>query len=112
MLTLSHHLAIVVPSERKDKSLIDPDVYEAEVNACIRFFSEMNGGATAFSAKGGWILPDGKLALETVSVVVSFTGTLTEDMIERTIAYAESLKNRVGQDAVSVIVDGKLHILQ
>ena len=105
---MSHTLAVFVPSEGKDGLVMSSDAHKALVRNALRFFSNQFGGATALSAQGAWVLPDSRLAVEDVTVVMSWAGEIDPNKVRLVLLYAKLLKNHTQQDAVSVLVDGKL----
>lgn len=107
MDTLRQHVAVIVPSTRGTDMPLPQAEYRKEVASTVAFLSGLFGGATAIPATGGW-LSGSDLVTEDVTVVVSFAKELSDHDIQTVIAHASELKNRLRQEAVSVLVNGGL----
>lgn len=108
---LAHSVAVYVPSTRD----VDVPLSEAEVKALIQrtgtFLTERFGGATAIAGHGYYAAEDGTLVIEDVTRVYAFAGRLTSDDRKAVIAHAAHLRDEIGQESVSVEIDGKLRFI-
>lgn len=111
MIALGQHVAIFIPSTKDVDKQLPTTEYRKEINQAIVFLSKEFGGATAIPATGGW-LSGNALVTEDVTIVVSFTEKLSQREIQTVIAYANELKNRLSQEVISVLVNGKLFFVE
>jgi len=102
---LDASVAIAVPSTVHNEALSET-AYRGEVEQALIFLSDLFGGATAINATGGWLYEDGKLGTEAVTVVISFTDDLTPDKVNKFLAYADRMRNRLKQEAVLILING------
>jgi len=109
LVCLNHVLKIIVPSETADGCKIDSKM---ELNKAIEVLSDLNGGATCYEAYGGWKNHTlGVIQKEAVTVIESFTDTLTVEKIKAIIELAKEIKEDLQQEAVSIYVNGALYFV-
>lgn len=108
---MDNRVGLYVPSTQAGSLPLKRDTAEMFVNRSIRFLSEHFGGATAISAKGGWIDRSGHLVTEEVTLVYAFAGSLTSADLEQIKAYALELKADMGQEAIAVEINDMLLLI-
>ena len=80
---------------------------ETVLNDSLLFFADNFGGATSYNAYGSWKLSNGKLQVEPVTIIYSYTEKLTEAKKHKFITYAKKLKTECNQDSVMIELDNK-----
>lgn len=109
LIVLSASVKLYVPSTVNINETADNS---AEVRAAEEAFSGWFGGATAYRALGVWKSPVAGLVHEAITIVESFCNTADlEANISAVVSYARSMKERLGQEAVSLEVQGKLYLI-
>lgn len=110
---LQHSLGIIVPSTTDVDTPLAPEVVATEVRRTAQFLTFWFGGATAISGFGNWWSSDRrKIVTENVTLILSFSGDLDETDVEVAMAYTRGLKNRLGQEAISVLINGTLQFVE
>ena len=110
MFTLEHNVGLIVPSTRHDVVLTEQE-FRSEVESALHFFAGKFGGATSIAGNGAWVYDNGKLGIESNVIIISFASDLTDADIADVLDYANELKNRLSQEAVSVFINGKLILI-
>ena len=112
LIKLSSNVKILVPSTVSvDKSLNDSE-FNSEVDKALTFLGKLFGGSTASNALGTWVSDDLGLVREKVKVVESYTTSDDlESHIDSVVDYALSLKNRLQQEAIGLIVNNELYFV-
>ena len=112
LFCLSSSVKLYVPSTKNVDSILDESEHAVEVDKALSALGTWFGGATAFKALGSWVSADKGLVKESVTIVVSYCSE--NDLLQRAaefIAYAEQLKARLGQEAVSVEINNQLYFV-
>lgn len=91
---------IYIPSMQKDGSVIKDR--DSLLNDSLLFFAENYGGATSYNANGSWILSNGKLQVEPVTIIYSHTKKAQKTKL---IKHARKLKLACKQDSVLIEVN-------
>jgi len=107
--TLNVTVSIIVPSTAYDEPLT-PEQYTHEIEQCLIFMSNTFGGATAIAGQGGWLSGD-TLILEDVTIVTSWTNSITLTTLKEIVRYAHEMKHRLLQEAVFIEVNGKARFI-
>ena len=103
---LNNKVAIYVPSTINVNEECDNTQY---VKNTIKQLSTWFGGATATPAIGGWVQAAGEVVVENVSIVYSFCTTeQLQAHAEGIIALCESIKHEMGQEAVTLEINGQV----
>ena len=112
LIKLSSNVKILVPSTVSvDKSLDDSE-FNSEVDKALTFMGKLFGGSTASNALGTWVSDDLGLVREKVKVVESYTTSDDlESHIDSVVDYALSLKSRLQQEAIGLIVNNELYFV-
>lgn len=105
LFPLSQKVRLYVPSTINVDEAIDN---KEHVEATLKLFGELFGGATSYEAVGAWNGSNGKLIQESVTIVESYANTLGSDDIMEVIDYAKQLCKDMAQDAVAVEVNGSM----
>lgn len=83
-----------------------------EVQQAARWMAKHFGGCTTLQASGYWIDDAGALVVERPMVVYSFAPV---DVVTLAVAdlwaYAEQLRERMGQDCISLEINGNLYLV-
>lgn len=108
---LKHFVAIYVPSTVNVDKALDENTANAAIESALRFLSTQFGGATALRANGGWVASDGSLVTESVTVVYAYAAKLSRQQLRDIKAYALGLKAQLGQEAIAVAINRKLHFV-
>jgi hypothetical protein len=108
---LSKSVAIMVPSTMNAVS--DGKAKQAEwVDRLMAEFAKMFGGVTVYTVQGGWWSNDHGLIREGMQTVQSMaTDDALDQHLETVIGLAEAVKADMGQEAVSLIVNGELYLV-
>ena len=108
-MSYKHNLRIYVPSTVDVNNASDNS---AAVAGCLSFLSGIFGGATAFRASGAWVSDSAGLVLEDVTICYAFTNFRGLRRGRRAVLdYAKKLRDDMGQEAVSVEIDGRLYFV-
>ena len=103
---LNSKVAIYVPSTMNVNETCDNTEY---VKNTIKQLSTWFGGATATPAIGGWVSAAGEVVVENVSIVYAFCTTeQLQAHAEGIIALCESIKHEMGQEAVTLEINGQV----
>lgn len=105
---LGNQVAIYVPSTTDVNKQLDATQHETLVKEAGTFLSERFGGATANPVSGFWVAQDGTLVIEQITIVYAFTARLSRKDRKAVKAYAESLRVRLGQEAITVEFNNRL----
>lgn len=108
---LGKSVAIMVPSTVN--AVADGKAKQAEwVDRLMGEFARMFGGVSVYDVQGGWWSTEHGLIREGMKTVQSMA---TEDALDRgldrVIELAESVKADMGQEAVSLLVNGELYLV-
>ena len=108
-MELTNSVAVYVPNTT-GSLLTDNSVYTQAIAA---IFSRLFGGATVAESVGYWQDDTGKLIQEPVSIVKSFSDSLTIESHSLQLAIiANYLKTVLRQEAISVEIDNTLIIIE
>ena len=100
---------IYVPSTMDVDKQINSDSY---IDDTLTFMSGMFGGATMSKVFGAWMSNSGEVIKEDVTIVYSNTDSSDFDnKINEVISHAEYLKFAMGQEAISIEIDGTLYFV-
>src|SRR4051812_48003333 len=87
-----------------------PEMAQAMTEAACRLLAVLFGGFTVQPAKGGWMSDTFGLVVEEVSLVYSFCdGAALASGLPKVIRLAKDIAKRMGQEAISLEVNGVLH---
>lgn len=79
----------------------------------IRKFAELFGGSTCTPAMGAWIAASGKTVVEQTNIVYSYaTEKAIEENLSEVVKLALEICQDMGQEAVSLEIDGVLHFIK
>jgi hypothetical protein len=108
---LGNRVAVYVPSTYNVNQVLTNEAAERVVGETARFLSQLFGGATSQTATGYYVASDGTLVTEEVTIVYSYTRRLSRNDRKAVFDYCRDLKLRLGQELVTVEVNGKLRFL-
>lgn len=109
---LNHRIALRVPSLKRDGTEILPLKRNAKITQLLRQFAEAFGGAELTSARGVYILADGRLMSEAVDVIASFADVATIAALANVFrSRAVQLCVEFDQETVALEIDGTLEII-
>lgn len=108
---MKHKIQIYVPSTTNVSEVLDNDKAAIYVDRSLRFLSEEFGGATAIPAQGAWVANNGLLVKESITLVYAFTDELTVDGRKKVLAFCETLRNELEQEAIAVEINGELSFI-
>ncbi len=103
-----HRVAVYVPGTTAVREALTKETAERYVLRVQRSMAKRFGGATAFSASGGWVSQSGYLVTEQVTIVYSFSESLSTGDLIFIKKLATYLKRELRQEAVAVEIDGEL----
>jgi hypothetical protein len=106
-----HRVTLYIPSTADVDEPLTESAAKEVVNRAQRFMATLFGGATVIAAAGSWMTEDGQLVSEPITLVYSFTDTLTTDVLVQIRAFAAALKAELKQEAIAVEIDGGLHFV-
>ena len=108
---MTNRVEIYVPStinlEGTTKNQTEKE-FQKETLKTISLFSSLFGGATYDTATGAWIMQNGKMVTERINIVYSFCRpTVLKQHFQRILTEANRIKADLGQEAVTVVVNGE-----
>ncbi len=108
-MSLSHRVAIRVPSQCGCGQSIPNGRHLSIVEGAEQIFARAFGGAESTQVCGSYIMADGRLASEAVTVVSAFCSfeALAREVDEMR-AYAVVLADSLNQESVALEIDGVL----
>lgn len=109
-MRLENRVAIIVPGTIGDAPAGAEQIKE-QINKALRDLSAVNGGATATPGQGAWVSDSGELVVEPVTVIESFTPTVSLKVLKTLVRLARSIQQAMEQEAVSVRVNDTLYII-
>lgn len=108
----SHSIEILIPSENLGQE--DLERQKMYVNAISLVFTNKFGGATVQNVTGWWNSSHRNcLVTEKIVSVKSFVKDelFTAQTFHEVKGFVDSVKDGMSQDAISVIIDGKIHFV-
>lgn len=108
-MLLPYKYSVTVPSVDKNGNLIDQD---AAVKVVLIKMSELFGGATATQSKGAWIDADGRLVVEDVVQITSYSDRTDAAIRADLEQFAYQLQQDLQQDAVAYETPNGLHLTE
>lgn len=105
---LPHRVTIYVPSTINVDAALDSETAERLVEDTLRFLSSLFGGATAPQSRGAWVSNTGVLVIESVTQVYANSRQLSHEVLVQIKTYVVELRERLGQEAIAVELDGTL----
>jgi hypothetical protein len=108
---LDHKVGIYVPGTTA-VNVPAPTLQEQWTNEALERFSRWFGGATALPGIGAWLSPTCGLVREPIMCVFSFTDDATARRnLDAVMALAAQIAFEMGQEVVTVEVNGGLHLV-
>lgn len=89
----------------------DPALADRMVEEVAARLSELFGGATISLAAGAWMSAEHGLIREDVQIVYSYADALSEQALREVRRMADEVKSAMGQEAVSVEINGALYLI-
>ena len=109
LIALESNVKIYVPSTISTNIEIDNSL---QVDKLLTEFSMLFGGATSYAALGCWMSNTLGLIKERVTIVEAYCHeTELKHSIDKILELAETLKNEMNQETVSLEVNGKLYFI-
>lgn len=109
LIALSQKVRIYVPSTVQVDTAVDSSEQVAEA---LGLLSRCFGGATSYAAYGAWVAASGQLVKERVTICESFCDQQAlEAHIDAIYDFCLGLKGSMGQEAISLEVNGALHFV-
>lgn len=106
---LQSKVSIYVPSTTNVNQQTDNT---EQVRRIIGTLSDWFGGATASKAVGGWRCNDGSVVVEDVTIVYAFCADeQLQKRIRDIIGICEDLKRDMGQEAVTLEINGQVKFI-
>ena len=118
LIKLSCSVKFLIPSTVDVDCPVDDETFNNEVDQALLFMGETFGGATASDALGTWVSTQPpscggiNLVKEKVKSVESFCSS--DDLasnIDDVIEYCVSLKERMKQEAIALLVNNELYFV-
>lgn len=108
---LTKRAAVYIPTTHGDNGKADvADVYAA-VDEAIELMAKLFGGATVTQGRGAWTNVDGNVVKETVYIVTAAADSIGDSEIDALVDFAEAIRNRFEQEAVTLEIDGAMHFI-
>jgi hypothetical protein len=108
---MTNRIEIYVPSTINSEGITKKQTekeFQKETLKTIGLFSSLFGGATYDAANGAWIMQNGNLVTEKVNIVYSFCGPISlKQHFKQILKEANRIKTDLGQEAVTVVVNGQ-----
>lgn len=108
-IKLSSSVKIYVPSTFNVLEAIDSNQH---VTHALTFLSAKFGGSTATKAMGAWVMNNGKLVMEDITMVLSYCNQqeLT-NAIEDIYEYCLQLKSELKQESIALEINGEMYLV-
>jgi hypothetical protein len=106
----SHKVVIYVPTTTYGDQPVDMATAGTILESVVGFLSQRFGGSTAIRAQGTWLSPTGRLVSEDVTLVYSFTASLSIEDIEAILDFCRHLREMLSQESIAVEIDGTLYL--
>ncbi len=106
-----HRVEVYVPGTTSVDRELTTEEHRSRVGAALQVLSSVFGGATALPAQGGWVTKQGKLVREPVTIVFSYAPSLSIGQLQTVRQFALGLKDELGQECVTVVVDGEMFLI-
>lgn len=103
-------VSLYIPSTANVSVALTESAAELYVSRSLRFLSRMFGGATAIPASGAWVSED-TLVTEKVTIVYSFTQSLTRQQLLEIQQHCLELKRDLAQESIAVEINGELFLI-
>ena len=108
-MRLDQRVAIRIPSQCGCGRILSPERHAESVKVASRLFAKAFGGCEASSVVGSYLMADGRLAEEPVTIVSAFCDADTLDRWAAEIrAFAVVLADSMNQEAVALEIYGAL----
>lgn len=109
---MNKKISVTVPSTVNGNKKAPAALTAKWLKAAKVLMSQTFGGFTATPAVGGWVSDTLGLIEEKVTVVTSFTEKLTPAAVQQIEEFAREMAADMGQEAVSVEVNGELRFVE
>lgn len=100
---LRHKIEIYIPVNTKEQQHAFDQVFKA--------FATKFGGATALPAVGGWVMKDGTLATDNISILYSFVGRITPEIKRLLRLEASIVRDMLGEEAITIVYDNMVEFV-
>ena len=108
---LTNRAAVYIPTTHGDNGKADVADVHAAVDEAVEIMAELFGGATVTQGRGAWTNVDGNVVKETVYIVTAAADSVGDDEIDRLVDFAEAIRNRFEQEAVTLELDGAMYFI-
>ncbi|MGH7175622.1 MAG: hypothetical protein ACREGR_04675 [Minisyncoccia bacterium] len=109
-MSLSHKVAVYVPSKIKDTKV--PKLHRQYTRLVLKRLGLLFGGSTMVKGVGTWVDSRGKLVPERVAICYSFCDESALAVNEgKVFDLARLVARKMQQESVSVEIDGVLHFV-
>lgn len=107
--TLSHKVAVYVPSTTNVDESIDDSQFKHRINATSRILSQLFGGATASEALGYFVASNGELVTERIAIVYAFASNddLKGEGLKRLLNHCSEMALKYKQESILLEIDKK-----
>lgn len=107
---MNRQVAIYVPSTINGNEPAG-QLFERFAQEAKRLFANLFGGFTAYPAIGGWVNDQGNMIEENVMVIQAYCNELDASALYSLRRFAELMAADMGQECVSLAVDGNLEFV-
>ena len=108
---LNHKIAIYIPSTINGNVAAPTEMIEKWLRASKIKLASLFGGFTSYSGMGGWMSDTHGLIEEPVIIVQAFADTDGLAQLDQVRELAKEMASDMGQEMVSVEVDGTLNFI-
>lgn len=108
---LGTRVALYVPGTYNVSQSLTKENADRIVGETARFLSQLFGGATSQVAYGYYVSSGGALVIEEITIVYSYTKRLSRMQRQAVFDHAEYLKRKLGQELVTVEINGKIRFI-
>lgn len=110
--TLSHSVAIYVPSTQGLSGKVSAKVMTARIKDVANYLSVLFGGSTSYKAKGYYRSNSGQLVVENVQIVMAYASDEDLDKnSELLLAFVDQLRKDYNQESMLLEIDKVAQII-
>jgi hypothetical protein len=104
-------ISVYIPSTYGVNGRADKYEVNAAIEEAVELMSELFGGATVTKGIGAWTSDTAGVISESVYIVTSAAFELADMDVDRMIDFAEEIRDRFEQEAVTLEVNGAMYFI-
>jgi len=108
---LTKRAAVYIPTTFGVNGKADREDVYAAVDEAIELMAELFGGATVTKGAGAWTSDTAGVVKEIVYIVTAAADSIGDSEIDALVDFAEGIRERFEQEAVTLEIDGAMHFI-